>query len=65
MSDLIEKVHVTLAKKDKRIAELEAEQDRLLKMAERLAVLAAKWVDAKHHDWPEIKELMVALEAGK
>ena len=45
-----------------RIKELEAENKRLYKIAERLETLAVKWVDAGHHDWPEIKKLSKALE---
>ena len=45
--------------------ELEAERDRLRKIAERLEVLAVKWVDAGHHDWPEIKKLSNELREGE
>ena len=31
-------------------------------ITERLSTLAVKWVDAGHHDWPEIKELIRRLD---
>ncbi len=36
----------------------EQEKGELEPIAERLEVLAVKWVDAVHHDWQEIKELI-------
>ena len=42
------------------ITKLEQEMERLAfiyQIADRLEVLAVKWVDAGHHDWLEIKEL--------
>jgi hypothetical protein len=44
------------------IATLESSNQRLRKIADRLEVLAVKWVDAGHHDWPEIKNLSKALD---
>ena len=36
-------------------------ETNLLKIAERLEVLASKWVEPAHHDWPEVKMLAVQL----
>ncbi len=41
---------------------LEAENAELKSIVERLESLAVKWVDAGHHDWPEIKELIKRMD---
>ncbi len=35
---------------------------RLEEYADRMTVLAVKWVDAGHHDWPEIKQMIKDLD---
>ena len=53
----------------KRVGKLEAERDAakaqnkvLRDASQRLSVLAVKWVDAGHHDWPEIKNLLKIVD---
>lgn len=41
-----------------KLAEQEKEIARIEEIANRAIVLAAKWVDANHHDWDEVKSFI-------